>query len=371
MKKIKRNILLNPGPATTTDTVKYAQVVPDICPREKEFGALMRSITRDLTTIVADPDKYVTVLFGGSGTAAVESMLTSAVGNDGKVLIINNGAYGKRQSQIAEAFNIDYVEFNSSPIEPVDFDVLEKEILKYKDSLTHISMVHHETTTGLLNDITEVGRLCKKYDLLLVADTVSSFAGIPMNMAESNISFMASTSNKNIQGMAGICFVIANKKDLEDLKDKPASNFYLNLYMQYEYFEKTGQTRFTPPVQTMYALRQAIDEALKEGIGRRYERYSACWKILIDGLDNIGLKYLVDLEHQSHLITTIEEPVSSGYSFDDLHDYMMERDFTIYPGKVGELNTFRIANIGDIYPDDMSKFIVHLSEYMRALNQNT
>ncbi len=369
MKPVKRNILLNPGPATTTDTVKYAQVVPDICPREKEFGELMRSITRDLTSIAADTGKYVTVLFGGSGTAAVEAMLTSAVGTSGKVLIINNGAYGKRQTEIADAFGIDYVEFKSSPLEPIDFNALEEAVVKHKDSLTHISMVHHETTTGLLNDITAVGDLCRKYGLLLIADTVSSYAGIPMDMEKSNISFMASTSNKNIQGMAGICFVIANKADLLALKDKPVRNFYLNLYKQYEYFEKTGQTRFTPPVQTMYALRQAIDEALEEGVEKRYERYSACWKVLLEGLEEAGLEYLVDIENQSHLITTIKEPDLPGYSFDNLHDYMMERDFTIYPGKVGELNTFRIANIGDIYPEDMRKFTGLLVEYMKNLRK--
>ncbi len=368
MEKVKRNILLNPGPATTTDSVKYAQVVPDICPRETEFGEVMRSISHDLTTIAGDPENYVTVLFGGSGTAAVESMLTSAVGNNGKVLIINNGAYGKRQTQIADAYGIKYIEFNSSPIDPIDFDLLEKTIKEHRESLTHVSMVHHETTSGLLNDISAVGSLCKKYGLKLIADTVSSYAGIPMDMEKSNISFMASTSNKNIQGMAGICFVIANRSDLEELKNKPVSNFYLNLYKQYEYFEKTGQTRFTPPVQTMYALRQAIDEALEEGIDKRYERYTACWKILISGLENIGLKYHVALKNQSHLITTIQEPDSSSYSFDDLHNYMIKRDFTIYPGKVGELNTFRIANIGDIQPDEMSKFIEYLSVYMDKLN---
>jgi len=368
MEKVKRNILLNPGPATTTDSVKYAQVVPDICPRETEFGEVMRSISHDLTTIAGDPENYVTVLFGGSGTAAVESMLTSVVGNNGKVLIINNGAYGKRQTQIADAYGIKYIEFNSSPIDPIDFDLLEKTIKEHRESLTHVSMVHHETTSGLLNDISAVGSLCKKYGLKLIADTVSSYAGIPMDMEKSNISFMASTSNKNIQGMAGICFVIANRSDLEELKNKPVSNFYLNLYKQYEYFEKTGQTRFTPPVQTMYALRQAIDEALEEGIDKRYERYTACWKILISGLENIGLKYHVALKNQSHLITTIQEPDSSSYSFDDLHDYMIKRDFTIYPGKVGELNTFRIANIGDIQPDEMSKFIEYLSVYMDKLN---
>ena len=367
MEKVKRNILLNPGPATTTDSVKYAQVVPDICPRETEFGELMRSISRDLTSIVGDPGDYVTVLFGGSGTAAVESMLTSAVG-DGKVLIINNGAYGRRQVQIARIFELDFVEFIHSPIDPINFTELENVIIKHKDSLTHISMVHHETTTGLLNDITAVGNLCKKYGLLLIADTVSSYAGIPMDMAKPNISFMASTSNKNIQGMAGICFVIANKGELEKLKSNSPRSFYLNLYQQYEYFERTGQTRFTPPVQTMYALRQAIDEALDEGIDKRYERYTACWKVLIDGLESIGLKYHVALEHQSHLITTIQEPDSADYSFDDLHNYMIERDFTIYPGKVGELNTFRIANIGDVHPEDMSKFIEHLSVYIGTLD---
>ena len=195
--EIKRNILLNPGPATTSNSVKYAQVVPDICPREEEFGSVMEFISKELTGLVGDNDKYTTVLFGGSGTAAVESILSSVVSND-KILIINNGAYGKRMCEIAEAYNLNYIEYKSSEIDKIDITKLEnilKEYNKKKDSdlkISHLAIVHHETTTGILNDIKEVGDICKKYNVDMIVDAMSSFAGIPINMDEMNIKYLAS-----------------------------------------------------------------------------------------------------------------------------------------------------------------------------------
>ena len=359
--KIKRNVLLNPGPATTTDSVKLAQVVPDICPREKEFGDLMEWISKELTTIVADNQDYVTVLFGGSGTAVVESMLTSVVPYDKKVLIINNGAYGNRMCQIANRYNIDFVEFKSSPIEPIDLDKLEKIIIDNKD-ISHLAVVHHETTTGLLNNLDEIGKLAKKYNIELLLDAMSSYAAVPIDMKKQNISYLVASSNKNIQGMAGVGFVIANKNSLENLKDIKPRTFYLSLYEQYQNFIKSHQMRFTPPVQTLYALKQAIIEAKEEGIENRYKRYSKSWETLTNGLKELGLKYLVDDKYHSKIITSIFIP--DGVDFNHMHDYFYERGFTIYPGKVEEFNTFRVANIGEIDYRDIEKFLELLIIYL-------
>ena len=375
--EIKRNILLNPGPATTSDTVKYAQVVPDICPREKEFGDVMEFVSRELTNFVGSNDKYTTILFGGSGTASVEAILSSVV-NYGTVLIINNGAYGKRVCEMAEVYNLNYIEFKSSPIEEINLNELE-DIIKTHNSectgenkfpISHIAVIHHETTTGILNDIYLIGKVCEKYEIDMIVDAMSSFAGIPINMEEMNIKYLASSSNKCIQGMAGISFVIANKESLEKTKDIKPRNLYLNLYKQYIYFKDNYQMRFTPPVQVLYALKQAIIEAKEESIERRYERYKECCKILWEGLDKLKLKKLVNEKASSMILTSIVEPEIEGYSFDGLHDYLYNKGFTIYPGKVSSENTFRIANIGQIYPENMNKFIEILEEYFIGIAKN-
>ncbi len=363
---ITRNILLNPGPATTTDTVKLAQAVPDICPREKEFGDLMEFCSTEITKFVGDPIEYATVLFGGSGTATVEAILNSVVPKNGKILIVSNGAYGKRMCQITEIYGIDTVVFKSSSIEPVDLASLEDTISANKD-LTHLAMIHHETTTGLLNDITTVGKLCDKYQLSFIVDSMSGFAAIPVDMKAMNIDYLAASSNKNIQGMAGIGFAICNKKALERTKDIAPRSLYLNLYAQYAYFERTHQTRFTPPVQTFYALKQAIIETKEETIEKRYDRYSKSWETLLDGLEKLGLEYLIDREHHSRIITSIIEPESEKYDFDEMHDFFFEKGFTIYPGKVNDYDTFRISNIGQIDHRDIGAFLEVLEEYLKKI----
>jgi len=359
--KKSKNILLNPGPATTSYSVKLAQVVDDICPREKEFGDLMEWVSDELTAVVANNKDYTTILFGGSGTAVVESALTSVVPHDKKVLIVNNGAYGKRMCQIAQAYDMDYIEFQSSPIEPIELEKLEKTIKENSD-ISHLAVIHNETTTGLLNNLDDLGALAKKYNLELIVDAMSSYAAIPIDMKKQNITYLMASSNKNIQGMAGVGFVIANKKAIEKLKKIKPRNFYLNLYAQYENFIKNHQMRFTPPVQTLYALKQAIIEAKDEGIEQRYARYSKSWQTLTDFLKKNNLKYLVDDKYHSKIITSIFIP--EGIDFDDMHDYFYERGFTIYPGKVENFNTFRVANIGDIDYKDMEEFLKILKRYL-------
>ncbi|MDR2772901.1 MAG: 2-aminoethylphosphonate--pyruvate transaminase [Elusimicrobiota bacterium] len=361
---VKREVLLNPGPATTTDSVKYAQVCPDICPREEEFGEIMGQITKDLSSMAGKGD-IKTVLFGGSGTAVDEAMISSCVPKDGRLLIVNNGAYGARIAQIASIYQLKFEVFNSSSFAAIDVDVLKKVLLNGK--FTHLAIVYHETTTGLLNPVPEICRFCRQNGIVTIVDAVSAFAAIPIDMYQDGIDFMSSTSNKNIQGMAGVAFVFCQQKSLERIKDYPPRNFYLDLYSQYIHFEKTKQTRFTPPVQTLYALRQAIIETKVETIPRRYERYIKCWQELVKTVKALGLEMLVPIKDQSKLITAIVEPASPSYDFGKFHSLARLRGFTIYPGKHSEANTFRIANIGDIQPQEMKEFCVFLKQYMEDL----
>jgi 2-aminoethylphosphonate-pyruvate transaminase len=360
MKNIQKNILLNPGPATTTDTVKMAQVVPDICPREVEFGNLMEYVSNELTQIVADTQNYTTVLFCGSGTAVVEAVISSVVPHNKKILIVNNGAYGKRMCQITQSYSIDTIEFESSSTEPVDLNKLEQTIISNRD-ISHIAVVHNETTTGLLNNLDDMGKLAKKHKLELIVDAMSSFSAIPIDMKKQNISYLMASSNKNIQGMAGVGFVVANKHDIQKVKNIKPRNFYLNLFAQYENFIASHQMRFTPPVQTLYALKQAIIETKTEGVQNRYERYKKSWDTLTTYLKQNQLKYLVDDKFHSKIITSIYMP--DGVDFDDMHDYFYDKGFTIYPGKVEKYNTFRVANIGQIDYKDIERFLKLFKEY--------
>ena len=363
--KVKREVLLNPGPSTTTDSVKYAQVCADICPRELEFGDLMEEITKDLTTFGADYDEYTTITFASSGTGADEAMISSCVPPKGKLLVIDNGSYGARLAQIAKTYDIDTTVFKSSTNEPIDIRLLEEEFKKGDYDV--FAMIHHETTTGLLNPVEIICPLAKEYGMITVVDAISSYGGIPMNFKEMGIDFASCTSNKHFGGMAGIGFVVCNRKELLKQKNWPMRNYYFNLYDQYKYFTETKQSRFTPPVQTFYALRQAILETKVETIEKRFKRFTECWNILVDAVEEIGLKMIVEKENQSHFITAILNPDSPNYDFDEFHDYVKDYGFTIYPGKLGNIGTFRIANMGDIKPEEMVEFTVILKKYMKSI----
>lgn len=365
LRNVRREVLLNPGPSTTSDSVKYAQVVADICPRELEFGNLMENIAEDLTAFVANPADYITVMFGCSGTGADEAMVSSCVPPDGKLLVVDNGSYGARLANIAKVYGIDMDVFKSSTYEPIDVNALEQQMKSKK--YTTFAIVMHETTTGLLNDVETICNMAKKYGMVTIVDTVSSYGGMPINLAKLGIDFATCTSNKHIGGMAGIGFVVCKRDELLKQEKWPMRNYYLNLFDQYKYFLETKQTRFTPPVQTLYALRQAIIETKQETIEKRYERFTKCWEILVKGLDEIGLKMLVDRKNQSHFITAILIPETPKYNFNELHDYSRSFGFTIYPGKLGNIDTFRIANMGDIKPEEMTHFVCILRDYMHSI----
>lgn len=361
---IKRNILLNPGPATTTDSVKLAQVVPDICPREKEFGQLMADIAQQLVEVVHGGDEYVAVMFGGSGTAAVEACLSSVVPDDKKVLIVDNGAYGRRMIQIAETYQIEVVPYVIQWGDYPDLEVLEALLRQHQGQISHLAIVHHETTTGMLNPIEACAKLAHQYGVQIIVDAMSSFAGMPIDIQQLGVDYLTSSSNKCIQGMAGVSFVICKQSSLEQSASIRPRSYYLNLLAQHQYFLKSQQFRFTPPVQVLYALDQALVEYWKETGEGRYQRHSESYEVLIAGLARLGFRLLLPAEQHSKLLTAVIEPTHPNYSYDAMHDYLIERGFTIYPGKGAKEATFRLAVIGQIDQHDIAAFMETLQEYL-------
>ena len=367
-KDLQRKVLLNPGPATTTDRVKAAQLMPDICPREKEFGQLVETIRRDLTRIAGGDDRYTTIPFCCSGTGAVEAAITSAVPPDRSILIIDNGAYGKRMIQIAQAFSIPVVPLRYPYGDlPVIDDVAAA--LKTDRRISHVAFVHHETTTGILNPIADLCAVAKKYGAETIVDSMSGFAGIPLSVLDDGIDFLLASSNKNIQGMAGIGLVICRLAALEKTKPYPRRNFYFNLWQQYASLQNTGQFAFTPPVQVLYALREAIDEFFDQGgVDARHRRYADNWQVLTDGLRQMGFQLVLPDRLQSKILTAILEPADPNYDFDAMHDYLYERGFTIYPGKgAAKGDTFRLANMGAVDAQDMRDFLKTLQDALRHM----
>ena len=357
---IKRNVLLNPGPGTTSDTVKMAQVVPDICPREKEFTDLLKQFRKDILKVVhADPEKYTAVLFCGSGTINMDICLNSLMPKGKKVLVINNGAYSTRAVEICMFYGIPYIDLKSSVYDRPNLSDVEM-ILKDDPEISMVYATHHETGTGVLNPIREIGALSHKYGAIFVCDTTSSLAMIPIDMEKDNIDFCMASSQKGLMGMTGLSFIIGNKKELIKSKNYPKRSYYCNLYQQYDYFEKTGQMHFTPPVQTCYAAVQALKEYFAEGEQAKWNRHQRVCNAIREGLAELGLKEVIRPEIQSGLVVSVEYPDSPNWSFEKVHDYCYERGFTIYPGKISTTNSFRLCAFGLIYEQDIKDFMVVL-----------
>lgn len=366
--QIKRNILLNPGPATTTDTVKIAQIVPDICPREKEFASMMKQMREDLVRIVhGDLDKYTSVLFCGSGTINIDVCINSLLPEGKKVLIINNGAYSTRAAEVCEYYNLPFINLKFPVDELPDLAKIEQTLQENPDiALVHTT--HNETGTGILNPIREIGALVHKYNAVFTVDTTSTYAMRPINIEEDNIDFCMASAQKGLMAMTGLSFVVGNTEIIKRSAEYPKRSYYCNLYLQYHFFETTGEMHFTPPVQTIYATRQAIDEYFAEGEEAKWQRHLSVFEAIHAGLEKLGFKDIIKKELQAGLVVSVRYPDDANWDFEKIHDYCYERGFTIYPGKVSDLNTFRLCALGAITAKDIEDFFVVLEEGLRANN---
>lgn len=359
--------LLTPGPLTTTDSVKE-QMLFDHCTWDEDYKKITRDITDKLLDLAhVNKEKYVCTLMQGSGTFGVEAVLSSSIGKDEKLLILANGAYGERMTDIAKHNKINYVMYTQDYNKRHDLNKI-KDILENDKDITHVSIVHSETTSGILNDIEEVGKIIKNYNKIFIVDAMSSFGGIDIPVEKYDIDFIISSANKCIQGVPGFSFIIAKKEEILKCKNK-ARSLSLDLYAQWETMNKDGKWRFTSPTHTVLAFNKALDELIEEGgIEKRYERYFKNNRILINKMEKLGFKTYVDLKYQSPIITSFIYPENVGYTFEEMYSYIKQRGYAIYPGKIENINSFRIGNIGEIYEEDIIKLCDIIDEFLKGVN---
>jgi 2-aminoethylphosphonate-pyruvate transaminase len=301
----------------------------------------------------------------GSGTFAVESVMTTAFSKGDKALVITNGAYGDRIVKMANYIGINYtvygVEYNEYPNESSIRMILEED-----KEITHIVMVHCETTTGILNPLEMVANLSKTYGKTLIIDAMSSFGGIEINIPELGIDYLISSANKCIQGVPGFGFVIAKLEKLKKCEGN-ARSLSLDLYDQWKEMDKEGKWRYTSPTHVVAAFSKAIDELMEEGgIPARFKRYENNNRILRERLDQVGIRPYITADQQSPIITTFLFP-NEQFNFDDFYSYVKQRGFVIYPGKLTDIDTFRIGNIGEIYEEDIQELCSVIEEYVGVM----
>lgn len=362
--------MLNPGPATTTDTVKMAQVVPDICPREKEFAGLMKGLRSDLLKVVHAPeDEYTSVLFCGSGTINIDVCINSLVPEGKKVLVVNNGAYNSRAVEVCKMYHIPHIDLKSSVYGQPKLDDIET-TLKNNPDVAVVYCCHHETGTGVLNPIREIGALAHKYGAIFVSDTTSTLGMIPLDVVKDNVDFCMASAQKGLMAMSGLSFIIGKKDIITASRNYPTRSYYCNLYLQYEYFEKTGEMHFTPPVQTIYATIQALKEYFAEGEANKFARHRRVYEAIHEGLDEIGFKTVIPREIESGLVVSVLYPQNPNWNFEKVHDYCYERGFTIYPGKISTTDTFRLCALGAIDENDIKDFFVVMKGALEKFNIN-
>ena len=346
--------LLTPGPLTTTHTVKSVMMF-DHCTWDDDYKQITLEIRKGLLKLAhASEEEYTVVLMQGSGTFGVESVLSSVVGKDEKLLIITNGAYGERMVDIAQYSEINHVVY-SEDYDKVPSAEKVADILAKDPSITHVTMVHGETTSGILNDIESVAKVVKAQGKVFIVDAMSSFGGIDIDVAGLKIDFIISSANKCIQGVPGFSFIICNRASLMASKGK-ARSLSLDLYGQWETMDKDGKWRFTSPTHVVLAFEQAMKELEVEGgIPARAKRYRENNELLIKKMREMGIRPYIDNEHQGPIITTFYYPENHNFSFNEMYTYIKERGYAIYPGKVTSAETFRIGNIGEIYKEDIEK----------------
>lgn len=365
-------LLLTPGPLTTSRGVKQA-MLRDYCTWDDDYKELVTRLRQRLVAL-ATPEpqsgRYTAVLMQGSGTFAIESVIGSALPPDGKLLVVNNGAYGQRMAQIAHRLRIPCVELRLEETEPADPDAIAA-ALAADPGVTHVALVHCETTTGLLNPAAEVGRRVKAAGRCFILDAMSSFGGIPMTIEELGADYLVTSANKCLQGVPGFGLVIADRQRLAATAGW-ARSLALDLHDQWHEMETGGgKWRYTSPTHVVRALVAALDELDTEGgVTARHARYSENHRLLVEGMESIGFQPLLPPELRGPIITSFLYPEAPGFSFQRLYDELKRRGFVIYPGKISRAATFRIGTIGHVFPDDMRRLAAETAGAVEACGWN-
>ena len=360
--------LLTPGPLTTTDTVKQ-EMLFDHCTWDDDYKQITQEIRKKLLELAhVSEEIYTCVLMQGSGTFGVEAVLTSSVGKEDCLLIASNGAYGDRMGEIAEHAGLSYYIYREEYDKTPSPEKIQ-ELLELHPEITHVAMVHSETTSGILNDIASVAQVVKAAGKIFVVDAMSSFGGMEIPVEELGIDFIISSANKCIQGVPGFSFIICRRDRVAACKGK-ARSLSLDLYDQWQTMEKDGKWRFTSPTHVVLAFAQALREMETEGgIPARHARYAANNRLLIKKLAELGIRPYIEGKLQGSIITTFYYPENRSFSFQEMYHYIKERGYAIYPGKVTDAETFRIGNIGEIYEEDIERLCDIIREFLESRGQ--
>ncbi|MBV8446394.1 MAG: 2-aminoethylphosphonate--pyruvate transaminase [Hyphomicrobiales bacterium] len=354
--------LLTPGPLTTSRSVK-ASMVHDWGSRDANFGAINKAVLQHLPEIVKGAEDYVAVPMQGSGTFAVEAMLTTFVPPKGRVLLLVNGAYGHRAKRILDIAKRRALVHETPEDTLPDLEKVER-LLKRTPSITHIFAVHCETTSGILNPVDEVGALAEKYGKSFLLDSMSAFGALPLDVGRAHVDAVAASSNKCIEGVPGLGFVICRKEAVIAAKGH-ATTLALDLHDQWANLEKTGQYRFTPPIHVIVAFHQALREfAAEGGVEGRGRRYRENCRILIEGMRALGFRTLLPDHLQAPIIVTFHMPTHERFVFQRFYDGLKERGYVIYPGKLTVADSFRIGCIGRLGEKEMRGALAAVREVL-------
>ena len=351
----KDKALFTPGPLTTSATVKQA-MLRDMGSRDPEFIQVVREIRQELVLLAADGDEYTAVLMQGSGTFSIEAVLSSVIPPDGKLLILINGAYGERMLKIANVHHIPAMVQKFPESTYPDAKSLGR-ALDEDASITHVAVVHCETTTGILNPVAEYGKIIRDHKLVYIVDAMSSFGAYPIDLKAAGIDFLVSSSNKCIEGVPGFSFVVCRKDKLQATRGF-ARSLSLDLLAQWEGLEGDGQFRFTPPTHALLAFRQALRELeIEGGVTGRAERYQRNYELTMEGMQALGFLPYLEKDQQSHVISSFYYPDTPPFDFKEFYQRLSERGHIIYPGKLSQADCFRIGHIGRLGPADVQALL--------------
>jgi 2-aminoethylphosphonate-pyruvate transaminase len=358
-KRNKRWVLLNPGPVNVTRGVRQALLRPDICHRENEFSELLRRTRSKLLTVFGIARTHTVGFFTGSGTSAVEAMLSSYGSKNKKVLVLSNGVYGKRIKEILDAHGLPnrYLE------KPVGIFPSRQEIesaLQSDKKIAAIAMVHHETSSGMLNPLSQTGQIAKKFGKTFLVDAVSSLGAEEISFERDGIDFCAGSSGKCLHGYPGISFVIVARRALRELHFQKSKTLYLDLRSALTLQEK-GDIPFTPAVQLFYALEQALDELKKQGLRERIRNYADKNRFIQNELGKLGIQNLIEEKFRSHVLSAFWLP--EGVTYSKLHDRLKRKGFIIYAGQSKwKDRIFRVSNLGDVGVGDLQGLITEVKK---------
>lgn len=355
------DVLLNPGPVNTSLKVKQALMRGDLCHREMEFSELLLRVRRHLLKAFNLEKEYTAIFLTGSGTVALEAALVSFLDPYRKVLILSNGVYGDRMDRIVSVHGFQKVLLKVSFGLPLPLGKINETLLS-DPQIETVAMVHHETSTGMLNPVQEIARLEGMRGKKMILDSISALGGESISLKDAHVQVCVGTANKCLQGLPGVSFVLIQKSELERLKLLPTKSLYMDLKGYWEE-QESGGVPFTPAIPIFYALDEALEEILHEGVNKRIARYRQYSNRFRRGFEKLGLEYLIPSEYHSNTLTAIKLP--DGISYEDLHDRLKEEGFVIYAGQ-GQLKKeiFRIANMGNLKLKDIDRFLISLGKIL-------